>query len=493
MSKMSKKKKRIRILSIFLCFVAFVVLCAFLFLLYKIDVLPMKYYLMIAGGLGFLELIYILFCKNKRIKSGIMVFLDIFAIIFILIEGFASYKIYQASDFLNNNMQVKETKDIYYIVVNSDSKYEKLEDIEKEIVYYFDDGSDFKTLQKSIIDRVEVLFDKVESFSELMDDVLEDKNKIILISQSSYDAYFENDTEESETTTKVDQSNFKRLGFFELVKELKISDSTKDITTEPFIVYLSGIDTRKDEMPSKCLSDVNMFIVVNPNTRKILMVNVPRDYYVQLHGTEGLHDKLTHAGMVGGIELSRSTMEDLLGYETDYYVRVNFQAVIKLVDAVGGITINNDLNKSFRCHTDKSCLIRPGNNDVGGKCALAFARERYVYSSGDRHRGENQQQVIQLLVNKLSSSKSLLVNYEKILGSLEGSFESNLSTKNITSLVQFQINDMRGWNFETANLDGKTGLTATYSYPKSRLSVMYEDEDSIEAAKEKIKEVLEEK
>ena len=82
---------------------------------------------------------------------------------------------------------------------------------------------------------------------------------------------------------------------------------------EPFIVYLSGIDTRSGSMPSRSLSDVNMFVVVNPDTRKILLVNIPRDYYVHLHGKNGLRDKLTHAGVYGidksvkGVYIPRSS------------------------------------------------------------------------------------------------------------------------------------------------------------------------------------------
>ncbi len=140
-------------------------------------------------------------------------------------------------------------------------------------------------------------------------------------------------------------------------------------------------------------------------------------------------------------------MQDIFGIEVDYYARVNFNAVIKLVDAVGGLTINSDVNYSFRCWTDRNCVIKPGDNKVNGKCALAFARERHAYSTGDRHRGENQQQVIQLIIDKLSSSKSLLSNYDKILSALNKSFETDLSTDNITSLIQFQLNDMRGWEF----------------------------------------------
>ena len=487
MSRRVSEKKKIRKFSKGLSIIALIVLAVFLFLLYKMDVLPARYFSLIAGVLGFLEAIYLLACLNRRIKVGILVFMDIIAIIAIIIEGYAGWKLYQTYDFLHNDMQVQETKDIYYIVVNSESEFDSLKSIDGKIINYYNDSEDYETLKNNVKAKVSVVMNEVSNYSELMDSVLSDKTKIILIDESSYDAYIENSDDE-----KL-KDKFKVLDKFEITKKLDISESKKDITTEPFIVYLSGIDTRSGKMPTKSLSDVNMYLVVNPQTRKILMVNVPRDYYVQIHGTSGLKDKLTHAGMRGGVKLSKATMEDLLGYKADYYARVNFNAVIKLVDAVGGITINSDVNYTFSCWTDRGCVFKPGNNKVKGRCALAFARERHAYTSGDRHRGENQQQVIQLVVNKLTSSKSLIMNYEKILNALSGSFESNLSTDNITSLVQFQINDMRGWKFETSNLNGSTGMEPCYSFPRGKLSVMYQNPKTIDAAKKKIKEVLEEK
>lgn len=487
MSRRVSEKKKIRKFSKGLSIIALLVLAVFLFLLYKMDVLPARYFSLIAGVLGFLEAIYLLTCLNRRIKVGILVFMDIIAIIAIIIEGYVGWKLYQTYDFLHNDMQVQETKDIYYIVVNSESEFDSLKSIDGKIINYYNDSEDYETLKNNVKAKVSVVMNEVEDYSELMDSVVSDKTKIILIDESSYDAYIENSDDE-----KL-KDKFKVLDKFEITKKLDISDSKKDITSEPFIIYLSGIDTRSGKMPTKSLSDVNMYLVVNPQTRKILMVNVPRDYYVQIHGTSGLKDKLTHAGMRGGVKLSKATMEDLLGYKADYYARVNFNAVIKLVDAIGGITINSDVNYTFSCWTDRGCVFKPGNNKVKGRCALAFARERHAYTSGDRHRGENQQQVIQLVVNKLTSSKSLIMNYEKILNALSGSFESNLSTDNITSLVQFQINDMRGWKFETSNLNGSTGMEPCYSFPRGKLSVMYQNQKTIDAAKKKIKEVLEEK
>ena len=262
------------------------------------------------------------------------------------------------------------------------------------------------------------------------------------------------------------------------------------VTEDPFVVYLSGIDTRSGKLPAKSLSDVNILLVVNPVDRELLMVNTPRDYYVNLHGIKGNKDKLTHAGLIGGVKLSTSTLEDLYEIKIPYYVRVNFNAVINLVDAVGGITINNDQNKNIKCWTDHSCIIKPGDNKVNGKCALAFARERHAYKEGDRHRGENQEQVISKIIEKVTSSKTLINNYSNILESLNGTFETNITTEEIMSLVKMQINDMRGWTISTYNVTGSDLYAKTYSYPNRDLYVMNPNMEKVNIAKQKLNDAL---
>lgn len=480
-----KNKKKISTITRTMCFISLIILGVFLYVIYKLNVLPIKYFYYISIGLGILWLIYFLISLNSKLKSFVLIIVNILAVIFMIGEIYATRELYRTYDFLNNGLQVKSTKDIYYVVSNKNSSYNTKADIKDKIVYYYDDIDEIEKLKEIVIKKLKVNLKEVENYYDLFDKLLEDNEKIILINSGSYDALIENDEKYKDNLKKIEEIEFEKI--------LESINNKDNIMNEPFAIYLSGIDTRTDSMPSRSLSDVNMFIVVNPETRKILMVNIPRDYYVQLHGTKGLKDKLTHAGIVGGLVLSKATVEDILDAKADYYARVNFNSVIKLVDAIGGITINSDVNYSFRCWTDKSCLFKPGNNSVGGKCALAFARERHAYKSGDIHRGENQQQVIRLIVEKLSSSKNLIQNYGDILKALEGTFESNLSTDNITSVVQFQLNDMRPWTFETSNLTGTGGNEPTYSYPKSILSVMFPTKQTIEDAKLKIKEVLNEK
>ena len=215
----------------------------------------------------------------------------------------------------------------------------------------------------------------------------------------------------------------------------------------------------------------------------MLLTTIPRDYYVQLHGTKGLKDKLTHAGIYG-INMSINTIEDLLDMDIDYYARVNFDTVVHLVNELGGINVYSDKNLSF-------CNIKEGYNYLMGDCALRFARERKSYETGDRHRGENQEEVIKAIINKVETSSSLLTKYNSILKNLEGDFETNATLEEIKNLVKLQVSNMPKWSIKTYNLNGRDSHNYTYSGGNRVLYVMEPDEASVNKTKEIIKAVLE--
>ncbi len=277
------------------------------------------------------------------------------------------------------------------------------------------------------------------------------------------------------------------IAFLENITGISLETEAKpvDVKQEPFLLYLSGSDSREG-LTEKTRSDVNIVIAINPETHKMLMVSIPRDAYVQLHGTTGPKDKLTHAGTYG-IDMSRQTIEDLLGVEINYTAKTTFETVEKLVDIVGGIDINSDAN--FMAYTDKDCVFSKGVQHVDGKCALAFSRERKSYSRGDRHRGENQEQVIELLFEKMLEPENLK-NYTGILSAIEGTFATNLSYDEITNFAKQQLAEMAEWEVESYNLDGTGAYAETYSMGSQPLYVMELDEKTIETAKEKITEII---
>ena len=486
MAKKAKKAgKVLKTISKIITIISVVVLVFFFINLIRMRVLPSKYLYPIIIVLCIMELLFLFFAIHKKTKRKVLIINNIIMLIFIPLELFATVRMQQTLDFLYNGLNIKITTDTYYVVANKEAKYKNLKDIKGETLYYYNDVDDIEEFQTQVKSVVKVKFKEVENYFDLFSDITTNKEKLVIVNSGNYDALLEND--------ESYKDKIKIIGKIEYKKELVIEKNKNKITSKPFIVYLSGIDTRSSGMPSRSLSDVNMFVVVNPKTRNILLVNVPRDYYVQIHGTTGLRDKLTHAGVIGGVNLSKATIEDILGYEADYYVRVNFNAVTKLVDAVGGITVNSDVNYNISCWTDRGCLIKPGANYLNGRCALAFARERHGYSNGDQHRAENQQQVIKVLLNKLTSPGSVLSNYSNILKALEGTFETSLTMDDITSLIKYQLDKMPSWNVESISVDGKGTMKETHSYPTRPLSVMIPDEETIKTAKQKITEVMTEK
>ncbi|MDO4526641.1 MAG: LCP family protein, partial [Candidatus Saccharibacteria bacterium] len=278
---------------------------------------------------------------------------------------------------------------------------------------------------------------------------------------------------------------------FDIELEAENREATnKQVTKEPFILYISGTDSRAG-VHATARSDVNIVAVVNPVKGKILLVSIPRDMYVQLHGTTGIKDKLTHAG-VYGIDMSRTTIEDFLGAKIDYTLKVSFDTVVKVVDQIGGITIDSDTAMTLGVEgQSKKCTYKVGKQEVDGDCALRFARERKSYTTGDRHRGENQMQVISAIIDKMGTSKSYILNIPTILDIAADSFETSLTRDDIMAFIQMQLGSGMKWQVESISVDGTGSMQGTYSMGANRpLYVMIPNQDSVNNAKAKIAEYL---
>ena len=252
-----------------------------------------------------------------------------------------------------------------------------------------------------------------------------------------------------------------------------------------FIVYISGIDAY-GTASTVSRSDVNMIVTVNTNTHNILMTSIPRDYYVPL-ANSGKEDKLTHSGLFG-VENTVKTVENFMDIDIDYYARLNFSTLTKVVDAIGGIDVYSD--QDIHMYTWGNKFLSEGTHHMDGKTALAFARERHSYESGDRHRTQNQQDVLTAIIKKMMSP-TLLTNYTQILDAVGDSFTTNMPVDKMKELASDQLNTNASWNFSSRFLDG-TGKTMTggYMMPNSNLYYMIPNEDSVKQNKQYIKDVL---
>ncbi len=445
--------------------------------LLKLDILPIKY--LLVGStiiiILILVLVYLLFVAKKGLIQVIGLFLAVMLIAFCC---FLNKYLSNTYDFFKNTNKDYETIS-YSVLVLNESPYENLESLQNKSISYLEDGYKV-SIQKELnrkINYTEKLMNFWESTSELFDKKVE-----AILLEESYLALAKEEIEDFDLKTK-------EIYTFEIqVKAHEENPNVSvNITMEPFIFYISGVDQWGNVKSVRGRSDVNMLVIVNPKTNQILLVNTPRDYYIQLDGTKGLKDKLTHAGIYG-IDKSIKTLENFYDIDISHYLRVNFDSVIKIIDVIGGIDINSD--KAFKPRND-SRYINKGWNHFDGKLALAYARERYAYTTGDHHRGANQQQVITAIIEKFTSSSVLISKYNTLLDSLNGSFQTDMSMEEITSFIKYQIDKMPSWKVESIAVTGTGDMQPTYSMgSKLKLYVMNPDMKSVKMAQEKIKEVL---
>ena len=249
-------------------------------------------------------------------------------------------------------------------------------------------------------------------------------------------------------------------------------------------IYISGSDTRSSTLPSRSRSDVNILASINTQTRQVLLISTPRDYYVPLSISNGAPDKLTHAGIYG-VQVSMDTLSMLYEVPVDYYFRVNFNGFVDIIDALGGIEVYSDY--TFDTGNVHGYHFNEGWNTVNGEEALAFCRERYAFSSGDRQRGKNQMAVIQGVLNK-ATSPAILTSYTSVLNSAEGCMETNVPYDTIAEIVRQQLSDGGNWNVVSYSVDGTGDSQVPYSMSSS-VYVMIPDTSTVDQAKSLLAQV----
>lgn len=476
---MSKKKKnnKINLFSKLIFIIYLIISIITLGIVLTLKILPTKYMLIGLSIYGLITLIFGFLLVNNNIKKQIKIIVNIICIIsiitFILVFNYLNKTLNFMDKILDNEYQTEE----YYVLVLEQSSYKNIEQVTNLEMGIYNGGENYQKALDELDKKIDFKQKKYENYVEAASALLEEEQEFILIN-ASYKLILEEQLKEFKENVKILDT---------ITIKIKNESTTEnvDVTKESFSIYISGIDIYGDiSLVSR--SDVNMIATINPKTHEVLLTSIPRDYYVKLHDTIGYKDKLTHAGLYG-INMSMTTLEDLFGIDIDYYVRVNFTTLINLVDAIGGINVYSD--KTFTAYTNPSCKYVKGNNTLNGKCALAFSRERYAYEEGDRHRVQNQQDVLKAILNKALSSKTLITKYTSILESLGSSFQTNIPKDNIYSLVNMQLDEMPDWNIESISVNGSDSYNYTYSYSASKLYVMEPNMKTVATATAKIKEV----
>ncbi len=478
MSKLfSKRGKTYKIMGFISKIIGLILGCAtlslYIFIIY-LDMFPMKYLIGIGVILTIILGIILFILISKKTKPKIKITFSIISLFVIsgIIWGLLSG--FNTLNFLDKVVSKNYKTERYYVIVRKDSNYENIVDLNGIDIYFYNNGS--KAMDEVILNINEKISSTITKSNELLtitDDLLEKRNKAIIM-ESSLKSILDEENEIFKNNTKI---------IYTVTTRVEVEKTTKEvgITTEPFILFITGMDTY-GSITKTSRSDVNILITINPITKQVLLTAIPRDYYVQLHGTRGYKDKLTHAGIYG-VNMSVKTVEDLMDIDINYYAKINFTSLIRLVDVLGGIDVNSKY--AFKVWHYNYYV---GNNHLNGDQALAFARERHSLPGGDRTRGENQETVIKEIVEK-ASNPQILARYNAILNTLNGTFETNMSTINIKKLVKMQLNDMATWNIVSSNLNGTDSHNYTYSLGKQLLYVMEPKQSTIDKAKAMIEKV----
>lgn len=457
----------------------FIISLLFIGLIYYLNVLPIKYILIIIGIILFINLILGIILLNKHVKKKLKIFFTIFTLMIIVGLGIINTYLLNTKDIINNiTKKINYKTENYAVIVLKDTNYEELKELENENIGYLDNQTQgSKEALKKLDKQLDAEYDDYDDVGKLSNDLLNDKINAILV-EDSFKNIMEEESDKFNDATKILYS------FSVKIPEEKESKQV-DVTNDSYNIYITGIDTY-GKITSVSRSDVNIIATVNPRTGTILLTSIPRDYYVPLNGTNGQKDKLTHAGIYG-VEKSVKTIEDLLDIKINYYIKVNFSSVEKLVNTLGSITVHSDYNFVSK----DGYKYFKGDNKMNGKQALSFARERHAFTTGDIQRGKNQIYVIQGMADKLMTFSSL-TKFNSLLDTLEGTFETNFSSKEISNIAKMQIDQRINWQIESNTLEGTGDKQKTYTYKSSKSYVMQPDMTSVASAKTKISKIANE-
>lgn len=478
MKKNVKNKKVKNIIYKVIASISTLLVILFCFLIYKLNMLPFKYLIILYGFFFVICSLFNFFVFNNKVKSKIKLVVIILFLIIDLILGIGSKYLDDTIDFVGTFGENQEQSEGYYVKVLDKSSSEGINDLSGKVIGVYSSANNMNASSKlsEVIsyeikeyEDIEIMF--IELMSESIDAVLVNDSILSLL---------EGELEHIDVSLK-DVYNFSIA-----IKEVDIV-KTVDVSTKKFNIYVAGGDSY-GSIKKVTNTDVNMVISVDPVNHKLLLTSIPRDYYVNFPGQgENAYDKLTHAGYYG-INESVLTVEKLLDIDINYYIKVNFSTVEGVIDAIGGVDVKVD--KAFTTSNGKY-TFKKGINHMNGAEALRFARERKVFTYGDVERVKNQQKVLSAIIDKVTSSTALITSYSKILDSVSKNFATNMKSEDISKLVKMQLNDMRGWSITSQNLVGTDLYTGTYTFPKSKLYVMKPREDSVEKVREKIDKFFE--
>lgn len=215
---------------------------------------------------------------------------------------------------------------------------------------------------------------------------------------------------------------------------------------------LLGVDQRKNETGR---SDTIIVVTIDPKTNKSQMISIPRDLKTEIIGN-GSNDKINHAYAFGGPQMALDTVSHLLDIRIDYFAEINLDGFTDLVNAVDGVTVENDINFSYY-----EMQFPKGELSLNGKEALAYARMRYDDPRGDFGRQIRQRQVVQAVADKMTEDFSIR-RFNAVLEALGKNVKTNVPFSVARTVATDYRDALR--NVETLSLEGKGGIESDGIY-----------------------------
>ncbi|MFB1052154.1 LCP family protein [Paraliobacillus sp. JSM ZJ581] len=252
----------------------------------------------------------------------------------------------------------------------------------------------------------------------------------------------------------------------------KLRDGGIDPAVDDVSILFIGVDQsekRAANNESNELSDALILATLNKDEKSVKMLSIPRDSYVYVPDL-GYKTKINHAHSSGGVKASLETVEELFDIPVDYYVKLNFNAFIDVVDELNGITVDVPYELYEQDSSDNANAIHlfPGEQSLDGEEALALARTRK--QDNDIERGKRQQEIIKAMVSKAVSFNTLL-NISDLMQAVGDNMSTNMSFNEIKSFVSYGTTGKL--DIETVSLKGTDLRTDRYYY-------QLDDEDLVE-------------
>ena len=485
---MKEQNKVLRGIGIALSILLVVASFYLLYQLIKINVLPTKLLFLITIVFVLLDAIFaLLLCYYTRAVVSKIICVVI-TLVLILGSCLGGYYISKTGNLLTNITNVtKHAKNTVSVVVKQSSDIKnksQLNGLSVGTLRTIGTQGSSKALKELSKDGIVMNQSEYDSLSAMLEAFYNGEVDSIIINESSRSQILDMESyaDFDNNTRVVYQTSYK-------VENTDKANAVSDITSKPFNILISGSDTRGG-FDENGRSDVIMVATVNPKTSTILLTSVPRDFYVTTACDaadgcmQGALDKITHTG-IHGTNTTKRTVEQLLGVEINYTFKVGFDTVTDLVDALGGVDVYVEPGYAVSTSTFS---VHEGVNHLDGQHALAYARERYSYTEGDRQRTKNQQQVLMGIVNE-ATKPSVITKYASIMDAMANTFSTTMSNEEISDLIKHQINNNPKWKMEQYMVDG-TGDTLMCAELGDAASVMVPDQNTVKIAKDKINAIL---